>query len=182
MTAASVNDVAARPSAILMPPASHPISERKTSYTTPEPAPLQLSCTWRPLTAAESAGAGGGVQAEKQTAAPGSVGQAIPCRLKAANSWQEWGVPFDRSPSSSSAARRVFQSEPALHPFEIQGEVEMLQAKPWVDVARDRYQRRSATAQAAALPGAGRSRAARSHSASDMTCDSQCPWRPQGPK
>ena len=65
-------------------------------------------------------------------------------------------------------------------PFDVHVPV-AVQLKPLVAVDRDRYQRRSAVAQAAPEPGLGRSRLAKSHSASEETYDSQWPSRPHGP-
>src|SRR5207237_4208925 len=117
----------------------------------------------------------------KLTPAPGSVAQAMPWRLKAANRAAPCGVPLARLPSSSSAARRVRQSEPVAQPSDVQVGVAVLQVKAAVAVARERYQSRSVIVHAPALPGLGRSRLAKSHSASEETYDSQCPSRPQGP-
>jgi hypothetical protein len=72
-------------------------------------------------------------------------------------------------PSSSSTARIVRHSEPIVQPFEVHGEVPVLQVKAPVAVARERYQRRSTTDQAALEPGLGKSRAAKSQSASEET-------------
>ncbi len=113
--------------------------------------------------------------------APASVVQAMPWRLNAANSAPPFGVPLSRLPSSSSTARMVLHSEPVSQPFDVQVPL-AVQTKAAVAVERDRYQRRSVTDQAAPLPGFGRSRAARSQSASDEMYDSQWPSRPQGPR
>jgi hypothetical protein len=74
-----------------------------------------------------------------------------------------------RLPSSSSAARNVRHNEPVAQPSDVQGGVPVWQVNALPVVARERYQRRSVVDQAAALPGAGRSRAARSQTASEMT-------------
>src|SRR5262249_5603106 len=53
--------------------------------------------------------------------APGSVVQAMPWRLKAAERAPPGGVPFARVPSSSSTARMVFHQVPVPPPAEGKG-------------------------------------------------------------
>ncbi len=129
---------------------------------------------------AESAGTAGGVTPTKVVFQPVSVVQAMPWRLNAAPRAAPCGVPSVRLPLSSSTARIARQRVPVEQPFDVQVPV-AVQTKPLVEVERDRYHRRSVVAQAEPLPGLGRSRLAKSHSASEETYDSQCPSRPQGP-
>src|SRR5436190_3180759 len=86
------------------------------------------------------------------------------------------GVPSARLPLSSSMARKTRKVPPVTQPSDVQVVPETLhwKAEP-VAVERDRYQRRSTVAHAEPEPGLGMSRAARSHSASEETIDSQCP-------
>ncbi len=112
--------------------------------------------------------------------APASPAQARPCRLRAAKIWHECGVPLARLPSSSSAARRVRNREPAAQPSEVQGTVAVWQTKAAEAVGRLTYQRRSVTAQDR------RSRVGQvavgevPHRLGDDV-RSQCPSWPQGP-
>jgi hypothetical protein len=69
--------------------------------------------------------------------APGSVVQAMPCRLKAAKRAALCGVPFERLPSMT------FHQLPVPQPFEVKGVVAWAQVKELVAVFRERYQRRS---------------------------------------
>src|SRR6185295_6591247 len=124
-------------------------------------------------------GAAGAVQPAKQVLAPASVVQAMRWRLNAANRLQECGVPFERLPSSSSTARMVFHQEPVLQPLLVKVPP-VVQLKELVAVLRERYHRRSVVVQAEPVPGLGRSRLARSHTASEGTYDSQWTSRPQG--
>ena len=112
---------------------------------------------------------------------PVSVVHAMPWRLNAAAIAPPCGVPSFRLPLSSSTARKVRKRRPVEQPFDVQVP-DAVQLNAAVEVERDRYQSRSAIAHAEPEPGLGRSRLARSQSASDETYDSQWPSRPHGPR
>ena len=78
-------------------------------------------------------------------------------------------MPFARLPSSSSAARSTRQRVPVAQPSEVQAAAAVLQVKALPAADRERYQSRSTTAQAALPPPPGRSRAAKSQTASEGT-------------
>src|SRR5205085_7471973 len=100
-------------------------------------------------------GVAGAAQPAKLMLAPGSVGQAMPWRLKAAKRAPPCGVPFARLPSSSSTARITFHQLPAAQPSEV-NVVPVWQGKELVAVLRDRYQSRSRMVHAGPVPAPAR--------------------------